>query len=198
MTWDYVEGLAKVYSNKVNLAVAEYERLDHSFDTHRVPRSSLCVARGSIEGVLGILLGVKRHLQFRVSFFYSTAEEGHVVLAESLRLGRSSDPPRVPSSSLCIAKRSIEGILEILLGFSLLSNFIPLTESTSQSPPSTPGVPWLLYSPLDPRFAGSNPPGVNEFFHSVKIPSMSSFRRVVKPLVPCRIFTAHKRTSSRN
>ena len=29
---------------------------------------------------------------------------------------------------------------------------------------STPVVSWLSYSPLDPRFAGSNPAGVDEFF----------------------------------
>ena len=36
------------------------------------------------------------------------------------------------------------------------------------------------------------------FFQSVKILSMSSFGREVKPWVPCRRFTARKRTSSRN
>ena len=34
---------------------------------------------------------------------------------------------------------------------------------------STPVFPWLSYSPLDPRFAGSNPAGIVEFFQSVKI-----------------------------
>ena len=63
---------------------------------------------------------------------------------------------------------------------------------------STPVVPWLSYSPLDPRFAGSNPAGVDGFFQSVKILNMTSFGREVKPWVPCRIFTARKRTSSRN
>ena len=28
----------------------------------------------------------------------------------------------------------------------------------------TPVVPWLSYSPLDPRFMGSNPAGVDGFF----------------------------------
>ena len=42
-------------------------------------------------------------------------------------------------------------------------------------------VPWLSYSPLDPRFAGSNPAGVDGFSQSVKILSMTSFRREVKP-----------------
>ena len=63
---------------------------------------------------------------------------------------------------------------------------------------STPVVPWLSYSPLDPKFAGSNPAGVNGFFECVKIPCMPSFGREVKPCVPCRRFTARKRTSSRN
>ena len=64
--------------------------------------------------------------------------------------------------------------------------------------PSTPLVPWLSYSPLDPRFVGSNPAGVDGFFQNVKILSMASFGREVKPLVPCRRFMAHKRISSRN
>ena len=51
---------------------------------------------------------------------------------------------------------------------------------------------------LDPRFAGSNPAGVNGFFQSVKILSMISFGREVKPWIPCRRFTARKRTSRRN
>ena len=34
-------------------------------------------------------------------------------------------------------------------------------------------VQWLSYSPLDPRFAGSIPAGVDEFFQSVKILSMT-------------------------
>ena len=48
---------------------------------------------------------------------------------------------------------------------------------------STPVVPRLSYSPLDPRFAGSNPAGVNGFFQSVKILSVTSFRREIKPWV---------------
>ena len=59
-------------------------------------------------------------------------------------------------------------------------------------------ISWLSYSPLDPRFAGSNPAWVNGFFQSIKILSMTSFGREVKPWVPCRRFTARKRTSSRN
>ena len=38
-----------------------------------------------------------------------------------------------------------------------------------------PVVPWLSYSPLDPRFAGSNPAGIDGLFQSVKILSMTSF-----------------------
>ena len=48
------------------------------------------------------------------------------------------------------------------------------------------------------RGSGSNPAGVDGFFQSVKILSMTSFGREVKPWVPCRRFTARKRTSSRN
>ena len=48
------------------------------------------------------------------------------------------------------------------------------------------------------RFAGSNQAGVDRFFQSVKILSMTSFGRKVKPWVLCRTFTARKRTSSQN
>ena len=41
----------------------------------------------------------------------------------------------------------------------------------------TPAIPWLSYSPLDPRIAGLNPARVNGFFQSVKILSMTSFGR---------------------
>ena len=41
-------------------------------------------------------------------------------------------------------------------------------------------------------------PGSMDFFKSVKILSMTSFGREVKPWVSCRRFTACKRTSSRN
>ena len=63
---------------------------------------------------------------------------------------------------------------------------------------STLVVPWLSYSPLDPRFAGSNLAGGGGFFQSVKILSMTSFRREVKLWVPCRRFMARIRTSNRN
>ena len=60
---------------------------------------------------------------------------------------------------------------------------------------STPVVQWL-YSPLDPRFAGSIPAGVDGFFQSIKILSMTSFRREVKLWVLYRKFMARKRTST--
>ena len=63
---------------------------------------------------------------------------------------------------------------------------------------STPVVPWLSYSPLDPRFAGSSPAGVDGFFQSIKILSVTSFGREVKLWVPCRRFMVCKRTSSQN
>ena len=63
---------------------------------------------------------------------------------------------------------------------------------------STSVVQWLSYSPLDPRFAGSIPAWVDGFFQSVKILSMTSFGREVKPWAPCRRFTTRKRTSGRN
>ena len=53
---------------------------------------------------------------------------------------------------------------------------------------STPVVPWL-YSILDPRFAGLNPAEIDGFFQRVKILSMTSFGREIKPWVPCQSFT---------
>ena len=44
--------------------------------------------------------------------------------------------------------------------------------------------------PLVPKFAGSNPAEVVEFFRAKKILSTPSFGREVKPFVPCRRFTA--------
>ena len=74
--------------------------------------------------------------------------------------------------------------------------FIEREARVSVSNKSTPVVPWLSYSPLDPRFAGSNPTGVDRFFPERKN-RMISFGREVKPWVPCRKFTARKRTSNR-
>jgi hypothetical protein len=48
--------------------------------------------------------------------------------------------------------------------------------------------------PLDPRFAGSNPAEDDGFLRVIKIRSMTSFGGEVKPSVPCRRFTACKRT----
>jgi hypothetical protein len=48
--------------------------------------------------------------------------------------------------------------------------------------------------PLDPRFAGSNPAEKDGFLRVIKISSTASFGGEVKPSVPCRIFTACKRT----
>ena len=61
-------------------------------------------------------------------------------------------------------------------------------------------IPTLLtsYSSLDPRFSGSNPAGVDGFFQTVTIVSMTSFGRKEKPWVPYRRFTARKRSSNRN
>ena len=63
---------------------------------------------------------------------------------------------------------------------------------------SIPVVQWLSYSPLDPRFAGTFPAGVDGCFQSVKMLRMTSFGREVKSWVPCRRFTARKTTSSQN
>ena len=41
---------------------------------------------------------------------------------------------------------------------------------------STPVVQWLSYSPLDPRFAGSIPAGVDGFFTGRKNPEYDFLR----------------------
>ena len=48
--------------------------------------------------------------------------------------------------------------------------------------------------PLVPKFAGSNPAEAVGFFRAKKILSTPSFGREVKPFVPCRRFTACKRS----
>ena len=49
---------------------------------------------------------------------------------------------------------------------------------------STSVVPKLPYLPLDPRFADSNPAGVDGFFSERKNPEYDFFGREVKPWVP--------------
>ena len=51
-----------------------------------------------------------------------------------------------------------------------------------------------LHFPLVTKFAGSNPAGAVGFFRAKKILSTPSFGREVKPFVPCRRFTACKRS----
>jgi hypothetical protein len=53
---------------------------------------------------------------------------------------------------------------------------------------------FLACSPLDPRFAGSIPTEVDGFLSVIKIRSTTSFGGEVKSSVPCRRFTACKRT----
>jgi hypothetical protein len=48
--------------------------------------------------------------------------------------------------------------------------------------------------PLDPRFAGSNPADDGGFLRVIKIRRTTSFGGEVKLSVPCRRFTACKRT----
>jgi hypothetical protein len=52
----------------------------------------------------------------------------------------------------------------------------------------------LVVSVLDPRFAGSIRTEVDGFLRVIKIRSTTSFGGEVKPSVPCRRFTACKRT----
>ena len=80
----------------------------------------------------------------------------------------------------------------------LAPQHIPQVKSVLLSLSVEHGGPWLSYSRLDPKFAGSNPAGVDGFFSERKILNMTSFGREVKPWVPCRRFTARERSSSRN
>ena len=54
-------------------------------------------------------------------------------------------------------------------GGSVVTHETRIREVPGSNPPplSTPLVQWLSYSPLDPRFAGSIPAGVDEFFQRV-------------------------------
>jgi hypothetical protein len=54
----------------------------------------------------------------------------------------------------------------------------------------------VVYLPLDPRFAGSNPAKDDGFLRVIRIHSITSFGEEVKPSVPCCRFTACKRTTS--
>ena len=49
---------------------------------------------------------------------------------------------------------------------------------------SNPVVPWLSYSPLDPRFAGSNLAGVDGFFSERKNPEYDFLRKGSKAVGP--------------
>ena len=60
------------------------------------------------------------------------------------------------------------------------------------------GGPVVIVLATGSEFAGSNPAGVDGYFQSVKILIMTSFGREIKPWVPCRRYTARKRTLSRN
>jgi hypothetical protein len=44
---------------------------------------------------------------------------------------------------------------------------------------------------LDPRFAGSHPAEVDGFLKAIKVRSMTSFKREVKPSVTCRYILRH-------
>ena len=61
-----------------------------------------------------------------------------------------------------------------------------------------PGGPVVIILATGPEVREFKPGQVSGFFQSVKILSMTSFGREVKPWLPCRRFTARKRTSSRN
>ena len=59
-------------------------------------------------------------------------------------------------------------------------------------------LPWLSCSPLDPRFAGSNPATVDGFSSERKNPEYDFLRKGSKAVGLGHRFTARKRTSSRN
>ena len=61
-----------------------------------------------------------------------------------------------------------------------------------------PGGPVAIILATGSEIRGFKPGLVDGFFQSLKILSMSSFGREVKPWVTCRRVTARKRTSSRN
>ena len=67
----------------------------------------------------------------------------------------------------------------------VISNLISVGHSFPLSQ-STPVVQWLSYSPLDPRFAGSIPAGVDGFFSERKNPEYDFLRKGSKAvgLVP--------------
>ena len=60
------------------------------------------------------------------------------------------------------------------------------------------GGPVVLISPLDPRFAGSNPAVDDGSFSELKNPEYDFLWKGSKAVGPCRRFMACKRTSNRN
>ena len=95
------------------------------------------------------------------------------------------------STALCVASTTVTFSLSLLVSCAVSG---VANEQDLIFFQSTPVVPWLSDSPLEPRFAGSHPAGVDGFFENVNILIMNSFEREVKPLVPCRRLTARKRT----
>ena len=140
------------------------------------------------------------------SFSISTSKMLPVVFAHSVVASKSLRPLFLMKASFAIAilcftswqqfmlllilKLSTCSTDSSLIRMSIFFGFLPIK--------STPVVQWISYSPLDPRFDGFKPGQGRWFFQSVKILSMTSFGREVKPWVPCRRFTARKRTSSWN
>ena len=61
-----------------------------------------------------------------------------------------------------------------------------------------PGGPVVIILASGSEVRGFDPGRGRWIFQSLKILNMTSFRREVKPWVPCRTFTVRKRTSSRN
>ena len=61
-----------------------------------------------------------------------------------------------------------------------------------------PGGPVVIIFASGSEVHGFNPSRGRWIFQSIKILSMTSFGREIKPWVPCRTFTARKRTSNQN
>ena len=79
------------------------------------------------------------------------------------------------------------GIFNLLLFYYPLSSFQSLWSTIAKRSPtilSTPVVQWLSYSPLDPKFAGSNPAGVDGFFSERKNPEYDFLRNGSKAVGP--------------
>ena len=61
---------------------------------------------------------------------------------------------------------------------------LPTRHGDVHHEPSSPVVPWLSYSPQEPRFAGTNPAGVDRFFSKCTNPEYDFLRKGSKAVGP--------------